>query len=86
MPIIESIIPHTCPNIDKVIKSITDAQRYIGKGLKSEDRSYFEDAENELDGLESILEEIRTANESLREYAQRFLDLQDNIECILRDA
>jgi len=86
VPKIETVIPHTCPDIDKVIKSINSAQAAIGKGLKSDDRSYFEDAESNLDGLEDILEKLRTANDSLREYAQRFLNLKENIECILSDA
>lgn len=86
MPKIETVIPHTCPDIDKVITSINYAQKAIGKGLESDDKRYFEDAESELDGLEDILEKLRTANDSLREYAQRFLDLEANIECVLRDA
>ena len=86
MPKIESIIPNTCPDIDKAISGICSAQKSISNGLKNEDMSFFEDAENELRGIEDILEKLRSANSDLREYAQRFLDLQDSLECTLRDA
>ena len=44
---VETPIPHTCPDIDKVIKYINSAQKAISRGLKTEDVSYFEDAESD---------------------------------------
>lgn len=77
---INSIIPHTCPDIDKIIKSISEAQRAIDKAKSREDWSWLDEAENELYGLEDELEKLRKANDSLRGYAQRFLDLRDKVE------
>ena len=83
---IETLIPYTCPDIDKVIKYINSAQKAISRGLKTEDVSYFEEAESDLDGLEDELEKLRTANDSLRNYAQRFLDLEENLNYLLQNA
>lgn len=60
-----------CPNIDKIIKSIREIDDYCYKGRKNclETEVLFEcveDVENEIQGLEDKLEDLRIACDNLR--------------------
>lgn len=71
----------TCPDIDKIIKSLRSALRTAEHGLKNfkgEDcGEYFKDIEYDLDGLEWELEDLRKSNASLREWGD---DLENQLE------
>lgn len=80
-------IPHTCPDIDKVIKAIKSAMKSAALGMRAVDTDndaydYLKDIEWELDGLERIMEELRSANSQLRDWA----DGNEEINRELRDA
>ena len=62
----------TCADIDRVISGINGASDSLNDCIKKIDRDndawdYVNDAEKELDGLESILEKLRDENSRLRD-------------------
>ncbi len=73
-------VRHTCPNIDSVIKSITDAMR-IARDADDLPLGQISDAFTEiyqlLDGLENQLEDLRSDNSSLRSWG---LELEERVE------
>lgn len=77
---IEDIVPHTCGDIDKIIKSINEAEKSIGKAKDREDWDWLDYAATELWGLVDELEKLRKANETLREYGQKYFELRSQIE------
>lgn len=91
-------VKQTCPDIDRVIKRIkmalkvaTDGRRVFEKG--TDEYAYCSDIEDELYGLEGELEDLRSANDSLRKWgdgleddlqkaAEEISDLEDQIETL----
>lgn len=63
-------VKHTCPDIDKVIKWIVSAMQVAKDGRKTfpEADDLFQDIYDELDGCEGKLEELRRANDTLRNW------------------
>lgn len=63
-------VKHTCPDIDKAIKWIDSAMQMAKDGRKvfPEADDLFHDIYNELDGCEGKLEELRRANDTLRNW------------------
>lgn len=76
-------VKHTCPDIDKVIKRLRSALKTAENGrknFKGEDSYvYFKDIEDELDGLEWELEDLRSANKSLREWGEELETEVENV-------
>jgi archaellum component FlaC len=60
-------VKHTCPDIDKVIKSINDLLE-IAK--KWEDESYYNEVEYYLYDIPDKLEKLRDSNSSLRDWGE----------------
>lgn len=66
-------VKNTCPDIDKVITRIKNAMKMANNGRKTypevDDLLY--DIDDELSGCEDILEELRKANASLRNWGDQ---------------
>jgi len=82
-------INYTCPDIDKVIKRIN---RAIDSAIHGENASnpdskdeYFTDICNELNGIESILEDLRSANDSLRVWGEEQFERAENAEIYINE-
>lgn len=79
------IIPpsYQCSDIDKLIKVINWAEKYVTQSTKTDDadelRNHLDDIEYEMNGLESDLEDIRKACEELRDWGQGWKDLAKNM-------
>jgi chromosome segregation ATPase len=63
-------VRHTCPDIDRIIKSLKDAMEEC-KNTDEIDGNYII---NELRGLESDLEDLRTSNSKLRDWGNALVD------------
>lgn len=77
-------VKHTCPDIDKCIKNIRFAIKIAKQGAGKVDLEndshlddYFSDIINYIEDAESILENLRKANDALREWGE---DLQSEVE------
>lgn len=77
-------ISNTCPDIDYIIKQIkycmkeaTAAEKYDESSDKNDS---FKSIENELSGLERLLEDLRTANSALREWGESEMDRANKAE------
>lgn len=79
-------VAFTCPTIDSIIKSINTAIKNAEYGIKKEDLTSFTDVISELEGLESMLEDVRSANSTLRDWGeeqyQKVNDLEFNMETL----
>ena len=81
-------IGNTCPDIDKVISGIKDSisecnPRYSYDNLEDANDA-LETIDNELYGLEDMLEELRSANSALRTWGEEMeseiIDLQSELD------
>lgn len=68
-------VPHTCPNIDKVIKAIRSAYKAARSGEKVAERRsdayyFFAEIQNDLYDIEDHLEKLRKDNAALREWGE----------------
>lgn len=76
-------VKHTCPEIDRVIKSIREAIKIAGEGRKhTEDRDtddMFKEIEFVLDGLEYKMEDLRSSNDALRTWGH---ELEKELETV----
>ena len=67
-------VRHTCPSIDKVIREIKSAIQSAEWGILNPESEYakdnYNDIINNLENLESIMEEIRSDNTELREFGE----------------
>lgn len=74
---------NTCPDIDRVIHGIDIAVNAIDAiyldAKPSENMKQATDALKHLDGLDSILEELRVANQLLREYGEHWSDRAEEL-------
>ncbi len=75
-------VKNTCPDIDKVIKSINAAVKYANEGLKtfekySEPYELCRDILYEIDGIDGTLEDLRSANDALRTWGT---ELEEEVE------
>lgn len=63
-------IKHTCPDIDKIVKWIASAMQIAKDGRKAfpDADGLFHDIYYELDGSEDLLEQLRRANDTLRNW------------------
>lgn len=81
---VREMVPETCPQIDRAIKAIRDAYRYVSRLPKHADesdlREAVEGAEWELRDVEDDLEKLRRANAELREIACEALARADELE------
>ena len=68
-----SPVPHTCPKINEVINFI----KSIHWDLEDEDEAYFD---NEGKLILDVLEEIRSANDSLRTWGNELYQEKDDLE------
>lgn len=77
-------IPHTCPDIDKVIKSLKLIERLSNLGkyeyTNQELRDIISDINNEVYGLDDKLEELRASNDSLRQWGIAEAEYVDELE------
>ena len=82
--ILADIPGHTCPDINKVLKAITSAEKnaaYIQKNYDLDTaHSVATDIEYELSGLESDIENLRQDNSQLREAIEDLLRLIQELE------
>ena len=79
---------NTCPDIDSVIKSIKSViQLSHTQGTETEDElfSLLGDIHDELYWGESTLEDLRSANEGLREWGKSQEDRADEAEDTIQD-
>lgn len=68
-------IKHTCPDIDRAIKLADEAIKIAEYAMKHVDKSsdeydWFREIINNIEDIEPILEDLRTANAMLREYGE----------------
>src|SRR3990167_1057893 len=85
-------VPHTCPEIDKIILAIDKAQK-LCENLKGEDEegllSRLCDIEWELGGLDDMLEDLREANDALRTWgiteAKEVDDLRQELSTVEKE-
>lgn len=84
---------NTCPDIDKIIKSINDAMEMCDVTLDTDDVSEVQrainilnDIEYELRDLEDLLEGLRKDNATLREAAHFYRDKFEELEQQVEDA
>lgn len=79
-------IKHTCPDIDKVIKSIKEIERLCSdrnlRGIEEIDdfKSIISEIDSELWGLQDKLEELRKSNEELRSWGVSEAKTVDKLE------
>jgi hypothetical protein len=84
---------YTCKYIDKVKDSIESALKHADIPYHEEDIGYYADAisdiKNELECLDSVLEDIRAANFQLRECAEywriRARELESEVETLQQE-
>lgn len=67
-------IKHTCPDIDKALKYLKSARQQLANNLDDTDIRWIN---GDLDSVESILEDLRSSNDSLRSWGH---DLEKEIE------
>ena len=68
-------IKHTCPDIDSVIKKVKVALVAADKGYRMTDKDsvendLFYEIDSALSGVEDEMEDLRTANATLREWGE----------------
>lgn len=75
-------VPFTCPDIDKILLHLNNVSKILDdayfnfQSLNSEDvYDAISDARYNLDGLDSMLEKIRSANAQLRHNAEYLEEL-----------
>lgn len=77
-------VKHTCPKIDNVINSIKEVFEACKYASKSENldeiKDCISDIENYLWHSTSIMEELRSANDSLRDWGSNEADKVDELE------
>lgn len=82
--ILDDIPGHTCPDINKVIKAISSAEKNAAYIQKHDDietaHSVAGDIEYELSGLGSDLEDLRQDNSQLREAVENLFRLIQELE------
>lgn len=79
---------NTCPDIDSVItsiKSVVGICKLLGNETEDELKEFFSDIESELYWCESTMEDLRSANEGLREYGKYQEDRADKAEETIED-
>jgi len=73
-------IPYTCPDINLLIKRLQNIEFEAEAGLKMSEeniddiKATFQEILNELNGFESILEDLRYSNSSLRDWGENFIE------------
>ena len=77
-----AMLCHTCPMIDGIIKSINNAIAALAdENIDSDQyKEFVEEAIGELHGLETVLEDIRSANLSLRNWGSDEAKKVDELE------
>lgn len=76
-------VPHTCPDIDKLVDSIRSSLKSLKLAYTEEDSAandHIWNAESELKGLEDLLEDIRTANTELRSFGEEKAEECERLE------
>lgn len=76
-------VKHTCPNIDKAIKHLKNAYIEIKDAI--EDKQTVNSISFELDTVEEILEDVRSANHALREWGYELEKANASLESDLED-
>ena len=72
----------TCPDIDRLIKSVKAIEKVLKMRIDTIDEAIgsINEIEYEVSGFEDRLEELRDANRTLREVAERADDLEDQVD------
>ena len=86
-------INNTCPDIDKVIEGIEEAEKlssdfytnFTDKKV-SDIEEAFQDIANALFGLTNTMEELRNANSTLRDWGEKNEEEVDRLESELEEA
>jgi hypothetical protein len=82
-------VKNTCPDIDKAIKRIKLAVRCADNGrsqFKGEDAEiYFKDISDEIDGLEGMLEDLRSSNDALRKWGEGLFDEVESLSTYVNE-
>ena len=77
-------IRHTCPDIDKLIKGISEIQKITKNFQKIDEVEYLKDilsdVENILWDFEDKLEELRKSNDTLRDWGISEAEEVDKLE------
>jgi hypothetical protein len=80
-------IKHTCPDIDKLIKGISEIQKMTKNYQKIDEiddfRDIISDIENILWDFETKLEELRISNDTLRDWGISEAEEVDKLEGLL---
>ena len=77
-------VPQTCPMIDAAIEAICGVMQELHYAECDGPEDFcFRDAEWQLGGIISTIEELRTANEQLRGLAQKYGEDADQFEAEL---
>lgn len=81
-------VGHTCPDIDHVITNIYNTIKELNEVNRYLDSSVLSSCINYLDGLESTMETIRSANDKLRDWGLESNSIIEDLEeeiCHLED-
>lgn len=80
-------VKNTCPDIDKCIKWLNGAIKDAESGMKITDRNsdehdYFRYIINQIEDIEGILEDLRSANDALRTWLIELVEFMENTKNI----
>jgi hypothetical protein len=81
-------IKHTCPDIDKVIKSLDKVMSYCKLSGREEEvdfKSIIDDIQYELWGLTDKLEDLRSSNDILRSWGIEEAERVDELEMMISE-
>lgn len=82
-------VKHTCPDIDKMIKRAKEGLKSLEWALKLEYlddiKSAIRDAINEVEDIEGMAEDLRSSNDSLREWGKDCEKTIDELEAKIWD-
>lgn len=83
-------IKHTCPDIDKLIKGITEIQKLTKNYQKIDEIDDFKDIVSDIENIlwdfENELEKLRSANDALRDWGISEAEEVDKLESQIVDA
>lgn len=82
-------VRHTCPDIDRVKRQIIEARKILHDLQRLDDmdeaRKYADYADSELDGLDTMLEELRSDNSDLRSWGYEMQNKVEELEAHIID-
>lgn len=76
-------VPHTCPDIDKALKILKQSYKQI-EGVCEDKRDAWS-INGDLEDIEKILEDVRNANDELRDWGKRLASELETVNKRLTD-